>query len=285
MKYESIAKRVTRRYRAVEENGTYFFNKAGNVVAYENSHKNLIVMYVKQNDAIWCHYGIVAVAIAKDFVLTKEYQTQKADVVVINGLCGACNSIERISNRVLAHECSKDLIIDCENSFEVCEPVTIIDRGILDSPQFASCNLSGACIDVKIKDAKGKEATVPYIVGKGLAYKAKQISTMGYITSSNKIHLDTGIEIDVSALFNCCDVSFDFDNMVYGVLAYKRTGRKKLTKRIAQKDYDVFQYLRKKHSWYWEQGYDTRNSDKKRAKINMTANGTNYHEAIKVTCN
>lgn len=286
MRYEGIAKRIARKYRAIVDCGTYFYNKAGDVVAYENNHKNLLVMYVKQNHAIWCHHGIVAVAVAKDFVLTTNYQIQKADVVVINGLCGSRNCINRVSNRFLEVNSSNNFSFEKENSYNLCEPITIIDRDILDSEQFASCNLTGALISVKVADAKGNELMLPYVVGKGLAHKARHISTMGYISSSNKICLDSGIELDVSTLFtDSYGVGFDFDNLIYGVLAYKKTGRKKVNKSISQKNYDVFKYLRQMNSWYWEQGFNTCSSDKMRAKINMTKNGTNYHKAVKVTCN
>ena len=236
MKYESIAKRVARRYRAVEEDGTYFFNEAGDVVAYENDRKNLLTMYVKGNDAIFSHYGIVAVAIAKDFVLTYEYRTQKADVLVIGGLCGAVNSIKRISNMILCEE----------NSY-----------------------------NVRIGPKARKRFGVK---------ERWYISTMGDITSSNKVNLDIGVELDVSALFNYCDgdVSFQDDNLVYGLLNYRRTGRSKVTKCISEKDYDVFRYLREENAWYWEAGHNTAGSCEKAGKIMKTAYGTNYHVAVKV---
>lgn len=236
MKYESIAKRVARRYRAVEKDGTYFFNEAGDVVAYENDRKNLLTMYVKGNDAIFSHYDIVAVTIAKDFVLTYEYRTQKADVLVIDGLCGAVNSIKRISNMILCEE----------NSY-----------------------------NVRIGPKARKRFGVK---------ERWYISTMGDITSSNKVNLDIGVELDVSALLNYCDgdVSFHDDNLVYGVLACKRTGRNKATKHISEKDYDVFKYLREENAWYWENGFETTGSCEKRNKIMETADGTNYRVAVKV---
>ena len=88
-------------------------------------------MYVKVSGEVNCHHDIVVVAVAKDFVINNEYQKQKADVIVINGLRWNFSSFERISDRLLKVVLFNNLSINYEDSFEVCEPVTIIDKGIL----------------------------------------------------------------------------------------------------------------------------------------------------------
>ncbi|MCI9177810.1 MAG: hypothetical protein HFJ28_04480 [Clostridia bacterium] len=138
MKYDVFLKRVSRKYKAVTENGeTFFFNRDGNVVAHENARKNLLVMYVHYNKMIWCHHNIVAVAIAKDFTLLKNYLVEKADVVVVNGLCGACNTIQRTSNMLLETVVHPKLaFLEYANSHDVSTKFHYIaPMGTLLSPQ------------------------------------------------------------------------------------------------------------------------------------------------------
>ena len=107
---------------------------------------------------------------------------------------------------------------------------------------------------------------------------------MGYMASSTKISLEIGLDIDMSALSSHL---LDFDNLVYGVLQYKKPSRKakrkKVVKHIQPKDYNVNKYLRKKFSWYWEDGYNTCGSKMTRAYIMETKSGTNYHKTASVT--
>lgn len=258
---------VERKYRYVVENGvTYFLNNAGEVVATENTKHNILVMYVYSNrDTVWNHHDTVAVAIAKDFMLVHNYEVHLADVIAMVGLCGAIKTIERTSNMLLEETSSRNLSFDAE-SYNLVEPVQIIDRGILDSPQFAHVTLKGACISVTVKDANGTVAKVPYIVGHGLVSKAKKIGTMGSMESS---HI------------------WNFDNLVYGILSYKKLSRKakkkKRVKYVQTKDYNVYNTLRNNNSWNWEAGYDTCNSNQTRALVMSTKHGTNYHKIAPVT--
>lgn len=83
------------------------------------------------------------------------------------------------------------------------------------------------------------------------------------------------------------EVTSSNDVSVYGILSYKKPTRKAKKKSIIRKihpnNYTVYSYLRKTNSWYWESGYNTCNSDKTRAAINKTKNGTNYHKTAPVT--
>jgi hypothetical protein len=292
MRYDVIKKRISQRYRAVNQNGiTYFMNKFGEVVATENAKHNLLVMYVYSNlNTVWNHHDTVAVAIAKDFKLVHKFEVIVADVIVMNGLCGATNTIQRTSNMLLEVTSATDVSFD-EKWSNFVEPVQIIDRGILDLPQFSSTKLNGALIDVKVRDAKGKVVTLPYVVGKGLVSKPNKIGTMGHMISSTIISLEIGLTFDMSRLVSNKSYHsshiFNFDNLVYGILHCRRLSRKakkkKAIKYIQPKDYTVYTYLRKKHSWYCEAGYNTCNSDKKRKAIQKTENGSNYHEIEKVS--
>ena len=292
MKYDILRKLVERNYKQVVKNGvTYFMNNAGEVVATENTKHNFLVMYVYSNsNTVWNHNDTVAVAFAKDFKLVHNYEVRLADVIAMVGLCGANNTLERTSNMLLEVTSSSDVSFDDE-SYNFVEPVQIIDKGILDSHQFAGANLKGALIDVTVKDANGTVGKVPYIVGQGLVSKAKKIGTMGCMESSTIISLEIGIEFDMSALATDSywerSHILDFDNLVYGILSYKKLTRKakkkKVLKYVHPKDYDVYTYLRNDNSWYWEAGYNTCNSDKTRASIMATEHGTNYHKTAPVT--
>lgn len=289
MKYDTLRKLVARNYKqAVKNNVTYFMNEAGEVVATENAKHNLLVMYVYSNsNTVWNHNDTVAVAIAKDFKLIHNYEVRVADVIVMNGLCGACNTIKRTSNMLLEAAPSGGVSFDMK-SYDFVEPVQIIDRAILDSLEFAGANLSGALIDVTVRDARGTVGKAPYIVGKGLVSKANKIGTMGYMISSTRISLEIGLDFDMSALASNSSIgcSHTLDNLVYGILSYKELSRKdkkkNVVKYIQSKDYTVYTYLRANNSWYWEEGYNTCNSDKKRASI-MHTHRTNYHQTAVVT--
>lgn len=292
MKYDTLRKLVARNYKqAVKNDVTYFMNKAGEVVATENAKHNLLVMYVYSNsNIVWNHNNTVAVAIAKDFKLIHNYEVRVADVIVMNGLCGASNTIERTSNMLLKVTSSDSVSFDKE-SYDFVEPVQIIDRGILDSPQFAGANLSGALIDVTVRDARGTVGKAPYIVGKGLVSKAYKIGTMGYMVNSTRISLEIGLDFDMYALAFNADRehshTLKFDDLAYGILSYKKLSRKdkkkNVVKYIQSKDYTVYTYLRTNNSWYWEAGHNTCNSDKTRTAIMATKHGTNYHTTALVT--
>lgn len=292
MKYNTLRNLVARKYNKAVVNGvTYFMNNAGEVVATENAKHNLLVMYVYSNsNTVWNHNDTVAVAVAKDFKLVHNYEVRVADVIVMDGLCGACNTIKRTSNMLLEVTSSTDVVFDAE-SYSFVEPIQIIDRGILDSPQFTGANLSGALIDVTVRDAKGTIRKAPYIVGKGFVSKGKKIGTMGHMASSTRISLEIGLDFDMSALvsnsYRGRSHTLAFDNLVYGILQYKKLSRKakkkNVVKHIQPKDYNVYTYLRKDNSWYWEAGYHTSNSDKRRSSIMATKHGTNYHKIAHVT--
>ena len=61
-------------------------------------------------NVIWNHHNKVAVAVAKDFVFVKDLKKTIADVIVVKGLCGSCNTIERKNNRLLRVKSSNKLI-------------------------------------------------------------------------------------------------------------------------------------------------------------------------------
>lgn len=292
MNYKTLINLVARKYNKAIANGvTYFMNNAGEVVATENAKHNLLVMYVYSNsNTVWNHNDTVAVAVAKDFKLIHNYEVRVADVIAMNGLCGACNTIVRTSNMLLEVTASTGVNFDAE-SYNFVEPVQIIDREILDSPQFAGANLSGALIDVTVRDAKGTIGKAPYIVGKGLVSKAKKIGTMGYMASSTRISLEIGLDFDMSALasnsYRGRSHILAFNNLVYGILQYKKLPRKakkkNVVKHIQPKDYNVYTYLRNTNSWYWKADFNTCDSDNTRASIMATEYGTNYHKTALIS--
>lgn len=101
MNFDCIERRLSRWYSHVEEDGTvYYADNNGKTVATKTG--KLIVMYFACSpDIIWNHRDMVAVAVAKDFVLTNEYQKTVADVVSVMGLCGSYNTFTRIGNQLL----------------------------------------------------------------------------------------------------------------------------------------------------------------------------------------
>lgn len=296
MRYDTLKNLLVRRYSQVTNNETTFYkNRDGKVVATENQKQNLIVMYVcSDRNTVWNHNDVVAVAIAKEFKLICNGEVNIADVVVINGLCGTYNTIERVLNMCLEVTSSRNVSFDKTESCNFSEPIKIINRGVLDSPQFKDSNLEGALIDVVVEDASGKRFKAPYIVGKGLALATHEIGTMGCMLSPTVISLDVGVEIDMSSLAgsrnnwnrNTKVCYNDPDEMHYGVLRYKKKSRKakkkNSIKRIQPKDYQLYEYLRKKHSWYWENGYNTCNSNVTRSRIIATKT-KNYHNIAMVT--
>lgn len=242
MKYEGLRKRITRKYsHYVKEGVTYYLNKAGEVVATENETHNLLVMYVYSNkNTIFNHNNTVAVAVAKNFKLVKNYVVQIADIITIEGLCGSCNSIVRISDMLLQVTTSANLNFRQQSQ------------------------------------------------------RTAKIGIMGHMVSATKMSLDIGLKIDMSLLINTnCrhridrQIRLSNDNLVYGILSYKKLPRKKkkkhIIKEILPKYYNVYDYLRKKESWYWEVGYKTRGSREKRISISATMYGTNYHKIAPVS--
>lgn len=257
MRYGTIRNLVARKYQQVTQNGiSYFVNEAGEVVATENSKKNLLVMYVYSNrHMVWSHHDTVAVAIAKDFKLISNFTTRTADVIVMNGLCGSCTTIERSSNMLMEVTSSCDVRFGTDKN--VCK--------------------------------------APYIARKGLVARPNKIGTMGHMLSSTVISLDVGLEIDMSAVetpksrYNnydsCC--FDDPNNLAYGILSYKKLSRKakkkSRVKKIQRNDYTVYDYLRNNYSWHWDTGYRTAGSAETRNRIVSTQEGTNYHRAAIVS--
>lgn len=80
---------------------------------------------------------------------------------------------------------------------------------------------------------------------------------------------------------------FNFDNLVYEVISYKKLSRKTKKKRnirkISTKDYTAYQYLRSKYSWLWNTGFRTARSKYIRDAILKTEYGNNYHRIANVT--
>lgn len=295
MKYNTVLKLMERNYKKEIQNGvTYFMNEYDKVVAINNSKRNLLVLYVYSSDRIvWNHHGIVAVAIAKDFKLIHNYEVRVADVIVMRGLCGACNVFERIANTHLELDSANYLSLaddDNDESYNFVEPIQIIDMGILTSSQFSSANLKGALISVTVRDANGTIGNAPYVVGKGLV-KGRKIGAMGIMKNSKLISLDIGVEFDMSALalnsYSRDSHLFYDDNLVYGVISYKKLSRKakkkKNKRKISTKDYTVYQYLRSENSWYWNEGFRTTGSEYTRYAILKTEHGNNYHRIANVT--
>lgn len=109
MKYETLVKKLAR-YEQVTNADTTLYLRNGKVVATQK--KNVLVMYFQCSpDVIWNHNNIVAVAVAKKFVIVKNYEKIVADVVVVDGLCGACTSIKRTTNRLLEHDWESEILI------------------------------------------------------------------------------------------------------------------------------------------------------------------------------
>lgn len=278
MNFNCIERRLNRWYSQVTENGvTYYLNKDGQTVATKAN--KLIVMYFFDNKFIWNHNDVVAVAVAKDFVLTKECQKTIADVVVVNGLCGSTNTIIRKSNQLLRVGTSKQLAFNDDYAVDIVEPYEIINKGVLGSKQFSTCELEGALIDVQIRDASGYIKTVPYILGKGVVSAPRIIGTLGKVLDNGVFKFDKGLELVIPK----CLHMYDFDNLVYGILSVK-AGRnnKKRPRFIQTKDYKVYSCLRKEENWYYTYGFNTAGSAKTRSKIEYTKYGTNYHKCTKV---
>lgn len=278
MNFNCIERRLNRWYSQVTENGvTYYLNKDGQTVATKAN--KLIVMYFFDNKFIWNHNDVVAVAVAKDFVLTKECRKTIADVVVVNGLCGSTNTIIRKSNQLLSVDSSEQLAFNDDYAVDIVGPYEIINKGILDSKQFSTCELEGALIDVQVRDATGSIKTVPYIVGKGVVSAPRIIGTLGKVLDNGVFKFDKGLELIIPK----CLHYYEFDNLVYGILSVK-AGRnsKKHPKFIQKKDYKVYSCLRKKHNWHYTYGFNTAGSAETRSKIEYTQYGTNYHNCTKV---
>lgn len=121
MRYEDFLKRVSQKYQVVvDEDGTYFLNEAGYAVAYENTQKNLLIMYVRANNIVSSADGFAAVAISKDFELTNKYRVRTADVVIINGLW-VSSIIERYSSRLLISNLSDNLKVETNTIINIIE--------------------------------------------------------------------------------------------------------------------------------------------------------------------
>ncbi len=279
MNFDCIERRLSRWYSHVEEDGTvYYADNNGKTVATKTG--KLIVMYFACSpDIIWNHRDMVAVAVAKDFVLTNEYQKTVADIVSVMGLCGSHNAFARIGNQLLISDATPTSCFDDVPPINLVEPFEIVNRGIMDSAQFSTCNLKGALIDVLVRDATGAIKSVPYIVGKGIVSSSRRIGTLGNVTANMVFHFDKGMELIVpKELYN-----FDFDNIAYGLLSKKTTRRrKKHPQFIEPKDYTVYSYLRTEEDWYWSEGSSNVSAPNKREQITYTKYGTNYHLCCKV---
>lgn len=99
-KFEQVAK-ILSRYEQKVNNNTIYYLLNGAIVGCRK--KNLIALYFECDPSIiWSNWEhkLVKVGIVKDFRLTEydnernQYRETKADVIVVKGCCGACNSFE-----------------------------------------------------------------------------------------------------------------------------------------------------------------------------------------------
>ena len=213
MKYDGIRKRLLRKYRTVSENGTtYFMDSSDMVVATENSNHNLLVMYVSSCKQVRCHHGIVAIAIAKDFMLIKKYEVSVADVVVMNGLCGVNTTLQRTSN----------MLLECIASEDICY------KGRYPS-------------DVEQRYIEAKK-----IIGT-MGYMEDTTKAILYIGISIEIPIVFYYPREKSFDFN----HLIYGVLSYAPTSRMamKTGHKH---KIQPKDYTVYEYLRNKYSHFWE---------------------------------
>lgn len=96
--FNEILKIVKSHYLILEgKEKNYLFDKNSRIVG--TITQNLIVLYYScDSNVIWNHKGVVAVAFAKDFILAKGNNVKRADVIFIEGLCGACEDIKVVDD-------------------------------------------------------------------------------------------------------------------------------------------------------------------------------------------
>ena len=92
--YKEILKKLKSKYQIVQgQEKSYLLNEQKQIIGTITD--NLIVLFYKcEETIIWNHQNKVALAIAKDFVYGNGEDVKKADVMYIEGLCGAVNDIE-----------------------------------------------------------------------------------------------------------------------------------------------------------------------------------------------
>ena len=126
MTFESLARRLENmRLKQVKlDETTYYFNN-NKVVATKKD--NLIVMYFKCNRRIiGNNRNMVAVAFAKDFLLSKDYLNIVTDVFAVTGLSGTVNTLEFEANGILTQVTKNNLSFGKGNSSSTFHILSLI---------------------------------------------------------------------------------------------------------------------------------------------------------------
>ena len=92
--YKEILQKLKSRYKIIKGHEKDYLINAQNQIVGTITENLIVLFYRCEETIIWNHQNKVALAIAKDFVYGNGEDVKKADVMYIEGLCGAVNDIE-----------------------------------------------------------------------------------------------------------------------------------------------------------------------------------------------
>lgn len=107
--YKEILKKLKSKYQIVQgQEKSYLLNEQKQIIG-TITDKLIVLFYKCEETIIWNHQNKVALAIAKDFVYGNGEDIKKADVMYIEGLCGATNDINVTNDFYLETEFNLEL--------------------------------------------------------------------------------------------------------------------------------------------------------------------------------
>ena len=240
----------------------YFYDKDGQVVATVD--KKSITMYYdfpECSHEIWNHKGKVVVTFVRDFNVNGKI----CDIFFVDGLCGACNDVE-------VHE---DYSIDTTANNELC-----------DNQLQQMFNILNPAKKIEVFEAiTGCKATGANLENACLFDSNEKLGNCGTITSSNGL-----ASFDICGLIhvkNCYVAQYigpersqNYDEKHINIV--HESGEKTYT------DYrSIYLYYRKKHNWYYTDGYNCAGSCNTRAyvcrKQSQTVDDEAIHKDLKIS--
>ena len=225
--YDSILNLLNKNYSVIsKDKKNYFINDKGEIVASYN--KNSISMFFDfpaESREIWNHEGRVVLTFAKDF----QVNSYVADVLFLEGLCGATNDTEVIENYAYFTVNNHELYnINGDNKLQEKFDSLPYEERIKILEEITGASFKGAKIDGIRLFKPEKETTY---------------GSCGFIYSKNGIADITILDEIYIHNIKVCDI-VDHLNFVVNVINVKEINE--------DFDFDrVYEFWRKKNDWYY----------------------------------
>lgn len=228
--YDSILNQLNKKFTLVSKNKkNYFINEEGAIVAsYDANSISMYFEFPADSQEILNHHGIVVATFAKNFQVNDKI----ADIIIVDGLCGACNDTKMIGNYAYMTCDNSELrdFYDTNSKQKQFDQLPYEDR-IKILEEMTGASFKGASIDGIRLFSSNKEA---------------KISSCGHICSSNGIaQIKLSDEMIINGIHvNKKDIGFDLN-------VININGQNHIFDSS-----EVYDFWRHENDWYYTVGRD-----------------------------